>query len=140
MTAPSVAKNRGLGGIGGPEELLRHLTLDGVVVLASDAPSELAGTVRLLCRDKGWSVVEADTPDQASWAAGARKTSLVVIAGTDPGFVLKTVAAVRRSTASSLAVFAQLSGCVDTVLSVPVPTIERLGGGSVRCMLAEVFR
>ena len=37
-------------------------------------------------------------------------------------------------------VFAQLSGCTDTVLSVPVPTIETLGGGSVRCMLAEVFR
>jgi hypothetical protein len=36
--------------------------------------------------------------------------------------------------------FARLSGCVDTVLSVPVPTIEALGGGSVRCMLAEVFR
>jgi hypothetical protein len=38
------------------------------------------------------------------------------------------------------AVFAQLSGCSDTVLAVPIPTIERLGGGSVRCMLAEVFR
>jgi hypothetical protein len=37
-------------------------------------------------------------------------------------------------------VFAQLSGCTDGVLAVPVPTIERLGGGSVRCMLAEVFR
>jgi len=37
-------------------------------------------------------------------------------------------------------VFAQLSGCTDTVLAVPVPTIEKLGGGSVRCMLAEVFR
>jgi len=36
--------------------------------------------------------------------------------------------------------FAQLSGTTDTVLAVPVPTIERLGGGSVRCMLAEVFR
>jgi len=36
--------------------------------------------------------------------------------------------------------FAQLSGTSDTVLAVPVPTIERLGGGSVRCMLAEVFR
>jgi len=36
--------------------------------------------------------------------------------------------------------FAQLSGCTDTVLAVPVPTIESLGGGSVRCMLAEVFR
>ena len=36
-------------------------------------------------------------------------------------------------------VFAQVSGCTDAVLAVPVPTIERLGGGSVRCMLAEVF-
>jgi len=36
--------------------------------------------------------------------------------------------------------FAQLSGCTDAVLAVPIPTIEKLGGGSVRCMLAEVFR
>jgi len=35
---------------------------------------------------------------------------------------------------------ARLSGCTDAVLAVPVPTIEKLGGGSVRCMLAEVFR
>ncbi len=32
----------------------------------------------------------------------------------------------------------QLSGCVDAVLAVPVPTIEKVGGGGVRCMLAEV--
>ncbi len=36
--------------------------------------------------------------------------------------------------------FARLCACTDAVLAVPVPTIERLGGGSVRCMLAEVFR
>ena len=35
-------------------------------------------------------------------------------------------------------VIERLSGCVDTILAVPVPTIERVGGGSVRCMLAEV--
>ncbi|MBS0579257.1 MAG: amidinotransferase [Proteobacteria bacterium] len=35
--------------------------------------------------------------------------------------------------------FARLAGATDSVLAVPVPTIERLGGGSVRCMLAEVF-
>ena len=35
--------------------------------------------------------------------------------------------------------FARLAAATDTVLAVPVPTIERLGGGSVRCMLAEVF-
>ena len=32
----------------------------------------------------------------------------------------------------------RLSGCVDSMLAVPVPTIERISGGSVRCMLAEV--
>lgn len=36
--------------------------------------------------------------------------------------------------------FARLAAGTDTVLAVPVPTIERLGGGSVRCMIAEVFR
>lgn len=35
--------------------------------------------------------------------------------------------------------YARLSACTDEVLAVPIPTIERLGGGSVRCMLAEVF-
>ena len=35
--------------------------------------------------------------------------------------------------------YTRISGATDTVLTVPVPTIERLGGGSVRCMLAEVF-
>jgi len=32
-----------------------------------------------------------------------------------------------------------LESCVDRRVAVPVPTIERLGGGSVRCMLAEIF-
>jgi hypothetical protein len=35
--------------------------------------------------------------------------------------------------------FSRVSACTDGILAVPVPTIERLGGGSVRCMLAEVF-
>jgi hypothetical protein len=29
--------------------------------------------------------------------------------------------------------------CVDRVVAAPVPTIEDTGGGSVRCMIAEVF-
>jgi hypothetical protein len=33
----------------------------------------------------------------------------------------------------------QLRRHVARVVPVPIPTIERLGGGSVRCMLAEVF-
>jgi hypothetical protein len=37
-------------------------------------------------------------------------------------------------------IYTRLSASTDYMLAVPVPTIERLGGGSVRCMLAEVFR
>jgi hypothetical protein len=36
-------------------------------------------------------------------------------------------------------VYTRLSASTDCILAVPVPTIEKLGGGSVRCMLAEVF-
>jgi len=32
-----------------------------------------------------------------------------------------------------------LATCIDRTVTVPVPTVERLGGGSVRCMLAEIF-
>ena len=41
---------------------------------------------------------------------------------------------------ASLLYHLALEGCTDTVLAVRVPTIERLGGGSVRCMLTEVPR
>jgi hypothetical protein len=34
---------------------------------------------------------------------------------------------------------AALGQCVERSVVVPVPTIETLGGGSVRCMLAEIF-
>jgi hypothetical protein len=33
----------------------------------------------------------------------------------------------------------RLARCTDDVLTVELPTIEQLGGGGVRCMLAEVF-
>ena len=52
--------------------------------------------------------------------------------------VLVMSEAARRSLGPGT--YARLSGCTDAVLAVPIPTIERLGGGSVRCMLAEVFR
>jgi hypothetical protein len=52
--------------------------------------------------------------------------------------VLVMSEAARRSLSPEK--YARLSGSTDAVLAVPVPTIERLGGGSVRCMLAEVFR
>lgn len=43
---------------------------------------------------------------------------------------LESLAPVQRET---------LAACVDRWVAVPVTTIEGLGGGSVRCMLAEIF-
>jgi hypothetical protein len=52
-------------------------------------------------------------------------------------------AAVLALSSRALAAFgpdtARLHQCVDRIVAAPMETIERLGGGSVRCMLAEVF-
>jgi hypothetical protein len=37
------------------------------------------------------------------------------------------------------AAYGQITAQVDSTLVVPVPCIETLGGGSVRCMIAEIF-
>jgi hypothetical protein len=50
-------------------------------------------------------------------------------------FVMST----RAREALGTQAFGRLSACTDTVLAVPLPTIERVGGGGIRCMLAEVF-
>jgi hypothetical protein len=48
------------------------------------------------------------------------------------------VMSARARAALDPAIYARLRARVDGVLAVPVPTIETCGGGSVRCMLAEV--
>ncbi|MCB1624244.1 MAG: amidinotransferase [Pseudomonadales bacterium] len=54
----------------------------------------------------------------------------------DCSVLLMSAAARRNLSPDNLQ---RLSAACDTVLAIPVPTIERLGGGSIRCMLAEVF-
>jgi hypothetical protein len=48
------------------------------------------------------------------------------------------VLSARARAALHPALWARLCASADQTLAVPVPTIETLGGGSVRCMLAEV--
>lgn len=45
----------------------------------------------------------------------------------------------RAADACGAAALQRLGYCVDRVVTADIPTIETLGGGSVRCMLAEVF-
>lgn len=49
------------------------------------------------------------------------------------------VMSARARAALSAETWRRLNACTDTTLAVPVPTIEELGGGGVRCMMAEVF-
>lgn len=55
----------------------------------------------------------------------------------DSGVIVLSATARAALTAGNLA---RLSASTDALIAVPVPTIEQLGGGSVRCMIAEVFR
>lgn len=62
----------------------------------------------------------------ASWDEALGDSSVLVMSASARGALAE-------------ASYARLAACVDAVLAAPIPTIERLGGGSVRCMLAEVF-
>jgi hypothetical protein len=110
------------------------LTLgSGFALLCADAvaPAERA----LLCERLaagGRRVLTIDQGQMASFAG-----NVLELRGGDGARVL---AASQRALASlSPDVRAALEECVERVVAAPVPTIEELGGGSVRCMLAEVF-
>jgi hypothetical protein len=88
-------------------------------------------------RASGREVIEIGQGQIAQFAANLLELGTWDEALGDSRVLVMSEAARR---ALGVEVFARLSGCTDTVLAVPVPTVERLGGGSVRCMLAEVFR
>ena len=57
------------------------------------------------------------------------------LAGADAGCIAQNV----YLFCAGVGLATVLRGRIDRIVSVPIPTIETLGGGSVRCMLAEVF-
>jgi hypothetical protein len=87
-------------------------------------------------RASGRALVEVGHAEIAQFAGNMLELSTWDEALGDASVLVMSDSARR---ALSPQAFAQLSGATDAVLAVPVPTIERLGGGSVRCMLAEVF-
>ena len=93
--------------------------------------------VRGELRDSGRRVVEIPREAIAGFAG-----NMLELATWDEALgdarVLVMSAAARAALGD--AQYRQLAGAVDSVLVVPVPTIERVGGGSVRCMIAEVFQ
>jgi hypothetical protein len=55
-----------------------------------------------------------------------------------PGMQSVLVMSSRARAAFNAAQWARLQACVERIIDVAIPSIETLGGGGVRCMLAEV--
>jgi hypothetical protein len=99
------------------------------------APADRGMLVERL-RASGREVVEIGHEEIAHFAGNMLELATWDEALGDSRVLVMSEAARHGLKAES---FARVSACTDAVLAVPVPTIERLGGGSVRCMLAEVF-
>lgn len=102
-----------------------------IVAAGNVAAADRARLLEHLSRS-GRLVVPIDREQTLGFAA-----NVLELRGRDGA---KVLAMSSRAVASFPAtVLARIAAAVDRVVAVPVPTIEALGGGSVRCMLAEVF-
>ena len=104
----------------------------GFAVIATEAVdrSQRDDVLREL-RHAGRAVIEIDGRQMASFAG-----NVLELRAADGARVLAMSAAAAQAFGPSLDA---LRPHVDRVVTAPIPTIETLGGGSVRCMLAEVF-
>jgi hypothetical protein len=139
-------------------ELCAELEYEACAFRATDAAGvPIYHTNVMLAIGTGSVVVAAEAIDESerarvlrALAAGGRQVELIdraQMAGFAGNVLELRAADGRRVLALSQSAHDALGGdCVgrlarhvDRFVVAPIPTIERLGGGSVRCMLAEVF-
>jgi hypothetical protein len=94
------------------------------------------GRIEARLRNSGRELVAIDNAEMCSFAG-----NMLEVGSWDEHLGDFRILAMSRAARDGLAPhkLARLSAAVDTVLAAPIGTIERHGGGSVRCMLAEVF-
>lgn len=106
------------------------------IVGAEAIPVRERGAVLERLAQSGREIIELDQSSLASFAG-----NMLELASWDESLgdcrVLVMSAAARDGLAPES--LERLRALTDEVMVVPVPTIERMGGGSVRCMIAEVF-
>jgi hypothetical protein len=102
-----------------------------VVVAEAIAPANRDDVLRRL-HESGRDVLTIDLDAMHRYAGNV----LELRAGDGASVLAMSEAAAQAFGPASIA---RLRRSVDRVVAAPIPTIETLGGGSVRCMLAEVF-
>ncbi len=108
-----------------------------VAVVALDAIDEQdRARVAQRLENSGRDIVAIDHAEMQSFAG-----NMLEVGSWDEYLGDYNILVMSESARHALATekYKRLYSSVDAVLAVPVETIERHGGGSVRCMLAEVF-
>ena len=112
--------------------VLLSIGRSSVIVCAEAVPQAQRAPLLERLQASGREVVAIDRAQMAAFAGNA----LELAAADGTAVLAMSDRAFRSLDARSLET---LRHCVERIVTVPVPTIEDLGGGSVRCMLAEVF-
>lgn len=89
-------------------------------------------------RDSGRDIVVISAPAMADFAANILELRGGARDGSPRSVLLLSERARSALQLPGRQAWERLRSCVDTVVAAAVPTIEAVGGGSVRCMLAEV--
>ena len=111
-------------------------TRSAMVCTESIAPADRERVcARLRSRERERELIEIERAAVAAFAGNMLELATWDEALGDASVLVMSATAHAALAGAKLQ---RLSGCVDALLAVPVPTIERVGGGSVRCMLAEV--
>jgi len=110
-----------------------------VVCAEAIAPADRARVLDRL-HGSGREVIEIDVAAMLVFAANILEVTAVSDAAQ--GGPVRRVLAMSASACAALGAdpgsWQRLRTAVDEVVAVPVPTIQSVGGGSVRCMLAQV--
>jgi hypothetical protein len=108
-----------------------------VAVIALDAIDE-QDRARIAARigNSGRDIVAIDHTEMQSFAG-----NMLEVGSWDEYLGDYNILVMSESARHALATekYKRLYASVDAVLAVPIESIERHGGGSVRCMLAEIF-
>jgi hypothetical protein len=106
-----------------------------VVALDAIAPAD-RGRVSARLSAAGLDVIDIDHAEMGAFAG-----NMLEVGSWDEYLGDFTILVMSETARHSLATpkYMRLYTSVDAVLAVPIEVIERHGGGSVRCMLAEVF-
>jgi hypothetical protein len=92
-------------------------------------PSRRAAILRMLA-DSGREVIELSYQQMAAFAGNMLELR------TPSGYIVAMSQAARSSLSDQQA--RMIEAAAGPIVSAAIPTIERCGGGSVRCMLAEI--